>query len=152
MSISNTATTIPKLNKHNYQAWVLDMQDVLKQLSLWRIVNGTERVPIPPQKPGPEEYDAVKYEKYLRKYERYELEQDQYDEKRTKACGTICLALEPSIGHRYRALKYHDPRVLWETNKSDFEKVTKRDGQHEQQKLATCKLGEFPSVTEWGAA
>jgi hypothetical protein len=147
---TTTATTITKLNKHNYRAWVLDMQDVLKQLSLWRIVNGTERVPVPPQKP--EEYDTVNYEKYLQKYERYQIAQDQYDEKRTKACGTICGALEPSIRQRYRASKYDDPRVLWETIKSDFEKVIKLDGQHEQQKLATCKLEDFSSVTEWIAA
>jgi hypothetical protein len=71
--MSTTATMIAKLNEHHYRPWVLDMQDVLKQLRLWRIVNGIERVPVSPQKPGPEEYDAVKYEKYPQKYERYEL-------------------------------------------------------------------------------
>jgi hypothetical protein len=171
MSTSTTATAITKLNEHNYRAWVLDMQDVLKQLGLWRIVTGTERVPIPPSRPPTISQAAnrtVKHpppdlqtwdfkpesddETYLQKYETFMLEYDKHDEKRTKACGTICHALEPSIRQRYRALKYDDPRVLWETIKSDFEKVIKRDGQHEQQKLATCKLEDFPSVTEWIAA
>jgi hypothetical protein len=76
MSTSTTGTMNTKLNAHNFRASVMDMHDVLKQLSLWRIVNGTQRVAVPPQKPGPEEYDAVKYEKYLQKYEQHELEQD----------------------------------------------------------------------------
>jgi hypothetical protein len=168
---TTTATTITKLNEHNYCAWVLDMQDVLKQLGLWRIVAGTERIPIPPSRPPTISQAAnrtVKHpppdlqtwdfkpesddETYLQKYEAFMLAYDKYDEKRTKACGTICHALEPSIRQRYRASKYNDPRVLWETIKSDFEKVIKLDGQHEQAKLATCKVEDFPSVTEWIAA
>jgi hypothetical protein len=171
MSTSTTATTITKLNEHNYRAWVLDMQDVLKQLGLWRIVMGTERVPIPPSRsptiaqaanrtvkhppPDLQTWDFKPEsddETYLQKYETFMFEYDKYDEKRTKACGTICHALEPSIRQRYRASKYDDPRVLWETIKSDFEKVIKLDGQHEQAKLAACKLEDFPSVTEWIAA
>ncbi|KAA8893080.1 hypothetical protein FN846DRAFT_914474 [Sphaerosporella brunnea] len=137
MSTSTTGTTITKLNEHNYRAWVLATQDVLKQLSLWPIINGIERVPV---------------QEISSKYERYELQQDQYDEKQTNACCTICFAFERSIRQRYLALKYDDPRVHWETIQSDFENVIQRDGQNEQQKLATCKLEDFPSVTEWIAA
>jgi hypothetical protein len=169
---SVSTTTITKLNPSNYRAWALDMKDVLKQLSLWRIVTGEERVPIPPAQPPivseaagrtihhpipdlkewdfkPESDD----EKYLQRYEKFMSDYEKYQEKRIKACGTICLALEPSIRARYRADKFEDdPQALWNTIKSDFEEVIKLDGKHEQQKLATCKLEDYPSVNEWIAA
>jgi transposase InsO family protein len=169
---SASTTTITKLNPSNYRAWALDMKDVLKQLSLWRIVTGEERVPIPPAQPPivseaagrtihhpipdlkewdfkPESDD----EKYLQRYEKFMSDYEKYQEKRIKACGTICLALEPSIRARYRADKFEDdPQALWNAIKSDFEEVIKLDGKHEQQKLATCKLEDYPSVNEWIAA
>jgi hypothetical protein len=143
MSASTIATTVTKLNEHNYRSWVLEMQDVLKQLGLWRLVTGAERVPVAP---------STDDDQYVQKYEKFETAHDRYEEKKTKACGTICRALEASIRQRYRDAKFDDPKVLWDTIKADFENVIKLDGKHEQQKLATCKLEDFPSVTEWIAA
>jgi hypothetical protein len=78
---------------------------------------------------------------------------EKYQEKDTKACGTICLALEPSIRARYRADKFEDdPQALWNTIKSDLEEVIKLDAKHEQQKLATCKIEDYPSVNVWISA
>jgi hypothetical protein len=168
MSTGSSASTITKLNQNNYRAWALDMKDVLKQLSLWRIVTGEERVPIPPAQPPivseaagrtihhpipdlkkwdfqPESDD----EKYLQRYEKFMYDYEKYQEKRIKACGTICLTLEPSIRARYRADKFEDdPQALWNAIKSDFEEVIKLDGKHEQQKLATCKLEDYSCVSE----
>jgi hypothetical protein len=135
MSASTIATTVTKLNEHNYRSWVLEMQDVLKQLGLWRLDTGTERVPVAPQASN-----STDDEKYLQRYEKFETAHDQYEDKKTKACGTICRALEPSIRQRYRHSEFDDPKVLWDTIKVDFEEVIKLDGKHEQQKLATCKL------------
>jgi hypothetical protein len=119
------------------------MQDVLKQLGLWRLVTGAERVPVAP---------STDDDQYVQKYEKFETAHDRYEEKKTKACGTICRALEASIRQRYRDAKFDDPKVLWDTIKADFEEVIKLDGKHEQQKLATCKLEDFPSVSEWISA
>jgi hypothetical protein len=143
MSASTIATTVTKLNEHNFRSWVPEMQDVLKQLGLWRLVIGTERVPVAP---------STDDENYLQKYEKFETAHDQYEDKKTKACGTICRALEASIRQRYRDPKFDEPKVLWDTIKSDFEEVIKLDGTHEQQKLATCKLEDYPSVSEWISA
>jgi hypothetical protein len=83
---------------------------------------------------------------YLLCYEKFMIEWDTYEEKRTKACGTICVALEPSIGQRYWDSNSGDPKILWDTIKADFEKVIQLDGKHEQQKLVICKPEDFVSV------
>ena len=66
-----------------------------------------------------------------------------------KATVTISGMLEPSVRSRYSDEKFDDPKVLWDTIKSDFEEIIKLDGEYEMAKLTTCKLELYPSVTEW---
>jgi len=56
---------------------------------------------------------------------------------------------EPSIRSRYNGDKFDHPDVLWETIRSDFEKVIKLDGRYEIAKLTDCKLELYLSVSEW---
>jgi hypothetical protein len=57
--------------------------------------------------------------------------------------------LEPSTWSRYTDEKFDNPKVLWDTIKSDFEKIIKLDGEYAMAKLTTCKHISYPSVTEW---
>jgi len=51
---------------------------------------------------------------------------------------------------RYRELT--EPKQLWDTINTDFEKVIKLDGRYEMAKLTSCQLESYPSVTEWISA
>jgi hypothetical protein len=58
--------------------------------------------------------------------------------------------MESMIQIRYQELT--EPKQLWDTIKSDLEKVIKLDGQYEMAKLTSCQLESYPSVTEWISA
>jgi len=45
MSIS---TFISKLNEHNYRTWAVEAKDLLRDLNVWRVVDGSEIIPRPP--------------------------------------------------------------------------------------------------------
>jgi len=64
-----------------------------------------------------------------------------------KACGQLTALMESTIQLRYRDLT--EPKQLWDTIKTDFEKVIKLDGRYEMAKLTSCQLESYPSVTEW---
>jgi hypothetical protein len=167
----STAVPIPisKLTEHNYRTWVVEAKDLLKHLNVWRIVDGSEIIPGPPAAPvasgssspttapdplnpeynfKPESQDSA----YLNRFDNFLRDWRTYKNNYEKANGTICSLLEPSIRSRYTAEKYDDPKVLWDTIKTDFEKAIKLDARYQMAKLAACKLESYSSVTEWTTA
>ncbi|KAF8244891.1 hypothetical protein K440DRAFT_646762 [Wilcoxina mikolae CBS 423.85] len=159
-------TLMSKLTEHNYHTWVVEAKDLLKYLNVWRIVDGPEIVPVPPvalaasgsssstTAPDPldPEYDFKPESQdsaYLNRFDNFLRDWRTYKNNYEKANGTICSLLEPSIRSRYTAEKYDDPKVLWNTIKTDFEKAIKLDAQYQMAKLAACKLESYSSVTEW---
>jgi hypothetical protein len=131
------------------------------QSGLWHFIDGSEPIPNPPVNPKtgkrpdlatwdlePESNDAA----YLEKFEWFLSAWYSYKEKKTKAAGTIFRSLEADIRFQFSDAKYYDPKVLWDAIKAKFEKAIQLDGKYEMQKLATCKLEDFASVSEWVTA
>jgi hypothetical protein len=67
-----------------------------------------------------------------------------------KSCGQLTGVMESTMQIQYRDLT--EPKRLWDTNKTDFEKVIKLDGRYKMAKLTSCQLESYPSVTEWISA
>jgi transposase InsO family protein len=161
MSTTAAITTAVKLNEHNYKTWALDISDLLMQLGLWHFIDGSEPIPNPPVNPKtgirpdlatwdfqPESDEPT----YLEKHERFLVAWHAYKEKKTKTSGTIFRSLEADIRFQFTHAKYSDPKVLWEAIKAKFETAIQLDGKYEMQKLATCKLEDYASVSEWVTA
>jgi hypothetical protein len=161
MSTTAAITTTVKLNQHNYKTWALDISDLLMQLGLWHFIDGSELLPNPPANPKtgmrpdlatwdfqPESSDPA----YLEKHERFLASWHAHKEKKTKACGTIFRSLEADIRFQFSDTKFHDPKVLWNAIKAKYEQAMQLDGKYEMQKLATCKLEDYTSVSEWVTA
>jgi len=117
-------TSITRLSKHNYRTWVVEAEDLLKHLNVWRVVDGSEIVPQPPAAAAsgtatltaldhldpkysfqPQSTDSTYLDNFLRDWRAY---RNRYD----KAKGTICSLLEPSIRSRYTGDKFDDLKVL----------------------------------------
>ena len=80
---------------------------------------------------------------FLHDWERWQMNND-------KARGQLTSLMESTIQIRNRELT--EPKQLWDTIKTDFEKVIKLDGRYEMAKLTSCQLQSYPSVTEWISA
>jgi len=63
-----------------------------------------------------------------------------------KACGQLTSLMESTIQIWYRELT--KLKQLWDTIKTDLEKVIKLDGRYKMAKLTSCQLESYPSVTE----
>jgi hypothetical protein len=142
----------------------VEAKDFLKHLNVWRVVDSSEIVPQPPAAVAsgsttptapdpldpkynfqPQSTDSI----YLMRFDNFLQDWRSYRNSYEKANGTICSLLEPSIWSRYTDDKFDDPKVLWDTIKSDFEKVVKLEERHGMAKLIECKLELYPSVSEW---
>ncbi|KAF8247907.1 hypothetical protein K440DRAFT_643356 [Wilcoxina mikolae CBS 423.85] len=158
------STPISKLTEHNYRTWVVEAKDLLKHLNVWRIVDGSKIIPMPPAALAasrssstapfplnPEHDFKLKCQDlaYLNRFDNFLQDWRTYKNNYEKANGTICSLLEPSIRSRYTAEKYNDLKVLWDAMKTDFEKAIKLDARYQMVNLAACKLESYSSVTEW---
>jgi hypothetical protein len=145
------------------------MSGLLSQLGYWRMVTGEAKPPLAPRatveitegtstrtttrRPSLSHWDLEPEstdDEYMTKYERFYNEYEKYQEKLSKASGTISSTLEQTIQFKFNGLNCNwNPKELWEAIKSEFEGRIKLDGRRE---LAQCKLEQYSSVTEWMAA
>jgi hypothetical protein len=151
----STSTSVAQLNEHDYHTWAIEVKDLLKHLNVWRVVDGSKIVPRPPTPPEatgstteaadtvdikfkfkPESKDSA----YLTRFDHFLCDCRAYSNNYEKATGTISGILEPSVRSQYTNERFDDPKVLWDTIKSDFEEIFKLDGEYEMAKLTTCKL------------
>src|SRR5271170_4470988 len=77
-----------KLDGNNFQTWKAKIRMVLKELKLWKIVDGTE---LPPNEPD---------------------EQEAYDDRATRAFNIICMNIEDHIAAE--ALACLTPKDAWD--------------------------------------
>jgi hypothetical protein len=163
------STTATKLNERNYRQWAIEAKPLLRAQGIWKYVSGEMRVPRPPivastsdasptttpaaRDPRDPNYDFLtestdrsylnQIYHFLRDWERWQMNND-------KACGQLTALMESTIQTRYRDLT--EPNQLWDTIKSELEKVIKLDGRYKMAKLTSCQLESYPSLTEWISA
>jgi len=160
--MSSSIPPFEKLNGHNYEIWALRVMDHLKQLGLWRIVEGDERKPLPPAGPRLSGPDPTNQEEgffkptsqdpvYLQRFDQFQLEWERYQNNVARACGVICMAMESLIRYRYQENIHNDPKALWACIKKDFapNRENTLDVFDEMQKLVTCKLENHRTVADW---
>jgi hypothetical protein len=163
MSTTAAISTSVKLNEHNYKTWPLDISDPLMQLGLRYLIDGLGFIPNPPVNPktgmrpdlATRDFQPGSDETtYLDQHERFLLAWHAYQDKTSRACGTIFRSLQAD--NRFQCCssdpKYRDPKVLWQAVKAKLENAIRLDGKYEMQKLATCKLEDYASVSEWVTA
>jgi hypothetical protein len=161
-------TTAKKLNERNYRQWAIEAEALLRAQGLWKYVSGEMRIPRPPIvatsdassattptgcEPRDTDYNFFPestdtsclnhFYHFLRYWERWQMKND-------KACGQRTALMESTIQIRYRDLT--EPKQLWDTIKTDMEKVIKLNGRYEMAKLTSCQLESYPAVTEWISA
>ncbi|KAF8251986.1 hypothetical protein K440DRAFT_636642 [Wilcoxina mikolae CBS 423.85] len=143
-----------------------EAKDLLKHLNVWRIVDGSEIISVPPavsaasgsssSTMAPDLLDPEYHFKsesqdltYRNNFDNFLRDWWTYKNYYEKANGTICFLLEPSIRSRYTAEKYDDPKVFWDAIKIDFGKAIKLNVRYQIAKLVACKFESYSSITEW---
>jgi len=152
-----------KLNERKYRQWAIEGKALLRAHGLWKYVSGAMRVPRPPivatrdasttptaRDPRDTSYHFLPEStdtSYLNQFYHFLPDWERWQMNNDKACGQLTALMESTIQIRYRDLT--EPKQLWDTIKTDFEKVIKLDGRYEMAKLTSCQLESYPSVTEW---
>jgi len=145
--------------------WAIEAKDLLKHLTVWGVVDGSEIIPRPPAAPessgstttptDPNPLDSS-YDfqpqstdsSYLTCFNTFLRDWRTYCNNYETGNDTICVLLDPSICSLYKDDKSNDPKILWEAIPSDFNKVIKLDGRFEMAKLTDCSLELYPSSCE----
>jgi len=168
VSTSVMSTTATKLNERNYRQWAVEAKAPLRAQGLWKYISGGMHLPRPPivatseassattptaRDPRDTDYNFLPestdksylnhFNHFLRNWECWQINNDN-------ACGQLTALMESTIQIRYRDLT--EPKQLWDTIKTDFEKVIKLGSRYEMANLTPCQLESYPSVTEWIAA
>jgi len=164
------STTATKPNESNYRQWAIEAKALLRAQGLWKYVSGEMRVPRPPivastsdassttttpaaHDPRDTNYDFLPEStdtSYLNQSYHFFHHWERCQMNNDKACGQLTSLMESTIQIRYRDLT--EPKQLWDTTKSDFEKVIIHDGRYVMAKLTSCQLESYLSVTEWISA
>jgi len=138
------STTATKLNERNYRQWATETKSLLHVQDLWKYVSGEMRVPRPPIVATSDASSATtptacdlrdadyiflqestdtsylnQFYHFLRDWERWQMNDD-------KACIQLTSLMESTIQIWYRDLT--EPKQLWDTIKTDFEKFIKLVG------------------------
>ena len=116
--------SIVPLGGKNFPTWKTQMRMALIKESLWEIVSGTEVAPA--------ETEVAKYNAYVM--------------KKNRALATIVLGIDPSL--LYLLGEPTDPKVVWDTLCSHFQKKTWANKLSLRRKLYNLRLKDGGSIQE----
>ncbi|KAF8248443.1 hypothetical protein K440DRAFT_642487 [Wilcoxina mikolae CBS 423.85] len=168
-----------RLNERNYRQWAIEAEASLAANGLWKYVTGEMRVPRPPivpastsaststsasastsepqkivrRDPRDHDYDFEPESddpNYLSRFEAFNRDWTTWEMNNSKAHGQIIKSIDTALQAEYRSIK--QPKALWDKIRADFQGIIKLDGRFEREKLATCRLESYSSVSEWIAA
>ncbi|KAA8902548.1 hypothetical protein FN846DRAFT_757616, partial [Sphaerosporella brunnea] len=139
--ISESGFTIEHLSDGNYSRWSMRMRDILMAKGVWEVVDGTDTDPSLAD--GKVATRATEQDRALAREIR------EYRQRVMKAASTIRLGLDDSLAVRYSDDTFSDPKLLWDTLKTDQEAVVRHDEEYLESTLFDVKLEECGSVRSY---
>ncbi len=109
--------TIPLLSGSNYSAWSVQIEMILREKKIWKVVNGEEKKPAPDDdkyntrlfsdsdddSSDTQDFDSVTYQRDI----------EVFEAKVDKANATLFANMTQSIVNEYK--NHKEPAILWAT-------------------------------------
>ena len=109
--------TIPLLNGSNYSAWSVQIEMILREKKIWKVVNGEEKKPVPDDdkyntrlfsdsdddSSDTQDFDSVTYQRDI----------EVFEAKVDKANATLFANMTQSIVNEHK--NHKEPAILWAT-------------------------------------